>query len=117
MIADNAAKLVVTLRTMETISTALATFWTRKHLMFMGQAQKLISNTSHLPQHVLETMLDKDLKVWDEAKSEFQKYSEEMSAVAEAFEFNTNARPLPTKEFRVDQLTITIPTSVDVDGI
>ena len=121
VVASKAGDLVGMLKEMETLCEAIGTFWELEADRFSVQGQKMIANETHYAKMkpLLKTIAKKDIPFWQKSKDDFNTYADVMTQVMMTFNFTTDAKLPPTKEFKCGKLDfiLHIPKDVDIKKI
>lgn len=120
IIASKASELVEVLTNLETISEAIAAFWTDEANKFDAQGAKMGTTHAVMVKKTLKGRVVKDnIAMWTKAKDELDRYATAMSVINNRFNFVTKAKPPTAQSFGLPNLDLIlhIPSSIDVKAI
>ena len=107
------------LKNLESISEAIATFWTIEADNFAAQGAKMKTTQIVMIASMKGTVVKNNITFWTKAKEELDRYAIAMSAINNSFNFKTEAKP-PTAQpldFAKLDLTLHLPSTVDIKAI
>lgn len=120
VVASSAADLVVMLKQMEMLCEAIGTFWQLESDLFTARQGRLLNSRDLASiKPALLRFTEEDILFWKKSKKDFSTYANAVTQIMRGFNFTTDARPAPTKEFKCAELNFTmhIPAAVDVKKI
>lgn len=119
MIADVTADLVATLSGMEVIAEAIATFWIIQSLSFSKHSKAMKTETTYSKPLLVHGVSQQNIEEWKKTKVEFEKYISVMTILMNIYNFSTDAKAVPTREFHVAKLSfnLSVPENIDVELI
>ena len=118
-VADKAGDLVMALKNLESISEAIATFWTIEADNFAAQGAKMKTTQVVMVKSMKGNVVKDNITFWTKAKEELDRYAVAMSEVNNSFNFNTEAKPPSAQRFCLPNLDLTLhlPSTVDIKAI
>ena len=118
-VAGKAGDLVNALKNLESISEAIATFWTIEADNFAAQGAKMKTSQAVMVKSMKELVVKDNIAFWTKAKVELDRYAVAMTSINNSFNFNTEAKPSSAQDFHLAKLDLTLhlPPTVDIKPI
>ncbi len=116
-IAKVTAELVLALNGMEAIANACVTYWTVQGEAFVKHSDTMKAETEFAIPLLVHGVSKQDIIIWKGIKDDFVEYTTVMTRIMNLYNFETDAKPPPTKEYTVDKLAFSLSVPEEVNLI